>query len=128
MGKSSNLAVGSINRLLHLFLIAAINILNNILIDKTVLHGRKAFFSTIVDGLQADGSILTNFRNICYLPGDRVATRRYSFETTDNDAGLSAIANLTTLRFTNGTGKQILCEETLEFLHGQNSKYPWPRI
>ena len=117
------MAVGSINRLLHLFLIAAN--LNNILIDKTVLHGRKAFFSTIVDGLQADGLISTNFRNICYLPGDRVVIRKYSIETTDNDAGLLAMANLTTLRSTNGTGKQILCEETLEFLgktqniHGQ---------
>ena len=59
------MAVGSINRLLRLFLIAAI--LNNILIDKTVLHGRKAFFFTIVGGLQADGSISTNFRNIAML-------------------------------------------------------------
>ena len=95
-----NMAVGSINRLLRLFLIAAI--LNNILIDKTVLHGRKAFFFTIVGGLQADGSISTNFRNICYLPGDRVVIRKYSIETTDNDAGLLAMANLTTLRSTNG--------------------------
>ena len=116
------MAVGSINRLLRLFLIAAI--LNNILIDTTVLHGRKAF-SMIVDGLQADGSISTNFRNICYLTGDRVVIRKYSIKTTDNDAGLLVMANLTTLRSTDETGEQILCEETLEFLgktqniHGQ---------
>ena len=35
---------------------------------------------------------------------------------TNNNVGLIATANLTRFRFTNGTGKQILCEEPLEFL------------
>ena len=108
------MAAGLINRFLRLFLIAAI--LNNILMDKTVLHGCKAFFSTIVDGLQADGLISTNFRNICYLHGDRVVIRKYCIETTNNNVGLIATANLTRFRSTNGTGKQVLCEEPLEFL------------
>ena len=114
LSKFYKMAAGLINRLLRLFLIAAI--LNDILIDKTVLHGCKAFFSTIVDGLQADGLISTNFRNICYLPGDRVVIRKYCIETTNNNVGLIATTNSTRFRSTNGTGKQILCEEPLKFL------------
>ena len=65
------MAVGINNRLLCLFLIAAV--LNNILFDKTALHGCKAFFSTIVHRLQADGLISANSCNICHLPpGNRV--------------------------------------------------------
>ena len=50
------------------------------------------------------------------MPGDRVVIRKYCIETTNNNVGLLATANSTRFRSTNRTGKQILCEEPLEFL------------